>query len=381
MAASPKRRMTRIIASVAIMLIAWLLLHALLLGPASEMDDQMVEVRSEIRRFKQYNQRFTRYHKSLKEIASETYGRDPLKVAEEIRVRIDKMVDASGMQRGSTDSSPVSPKTVRNVYQEVGWRYDLSGTLPQAVDLLFLLKQDPYLHRLEGLSIKPTSDGQRVRLSFRYVAPVLDENLLSFSIPTSQGNTLRVKLKTGADMEPRPLPKLTDNPSRPVYDMVASRQIFRPYIKKRPKESPSDPPPPQPQPEVASEDPPPPQTDWARFKVVGLTDWGIRRDIQILDTQTGDVSRYNPDDALAGGTIVMVDYRLLPVPGNPEMTSGSRLILKIGREYYSVELGQTLAEKTRMNTDRLPESLQPEADSADTDAPASATTSTASEDG
>jgi hypothetical protein len=50
----------------------------------------------------------------------------------------------------------------------------------------------------------------------------------------------------------------------------------------------------------------------------------------------------------------MVDYRPLPMPGNEALKSFSRVILKVGEEYWAVERGQTLAEKRRLVPEELP---------------------------
>ncbi|MCK5556756.1 MAG: hypothetical protein KAJ01_00145, partial [Candidatus Hydrogenedentes bacterium] len=104
-----------------------------------------------------------------------------------------------------------------------------------------------------------------------------------------------------------------------------------------------------------------PSTDWGRFKVVDLSQWEDEKDIRIENTQNKAQPRfrlYNVGDSLAGGTIVMVDYRIMPKPSQPELLSYSRLILKIGEDYYAVELGQTLAEKHRLRSKELPVPLR-----------------------
>ena len=53
----------------------------------------------------------------------------------------------------------------------------------------------------------------------------------------------------------------------------------------------------------------------------------------------------------------MVDYRRMPKPGKEYLMSESRVIVKIGTEYWAVELGQTLAQKYRLNPEQLPEQL------------------------
>ena len=55
----------------------------------------------------------------------------------------------------------------------------------------------------------------------------------------------------------------------------------------------------------------------------------------------------------------MVDYRPMPSPANPTILSPSRVILKVGPEYFAVELGQDLTEKRRLPDDMLPDEIRP----------------------
>ena len=60
---------------------------------------------------------------------------------------------------------------------------------------------------------------------------------------------------------------------------------------------------------------------------------------------------------MAGGVVVMVDYRPLPMPGQTDLKSFSRVIVKIDSEYWAVEKGQTLAEIYKLAPDQLPPDL------------------------
>jgi hypothetical protein len=79
--------------------------------------------------------------------------------------------------------------------------------------------------------------------------------------------------------------------------------------------------------------------------------------VHVRDVTNQKTFRYKLGDALAEGTVVMVDYRPLPMPGNEGLQSFSRVIVKIGDEYWAIERGQTLADKRRLAPDQLPESL------------------------
>jgi hypothetical protein len=263
------------------------------------------------------------------------------------------MTQASGMRRDeAAPSQPIAGKTRPGAYSEIGWKYKLAGTLEQAVNILYLLREDPYLHRIDGLSIVPRSDGRTVDLSFRYVTIVLDEALLGMKRKVG-GETKTITVST-AD-EPLPLPQLADSEQRSHYGLIAARNIFRPYLQKPP-------PPPSHEPRMARDDPPPPPPgpNWSRFKVISLTNWSDGQDISVQNTQTGEIQQHKVGDPLAGGKIVMVDYRELPRRDDPELASPSRVIVRLGEEFFAVELGETLAQKRRLEPAQLPARLSKE---------------------
>jgi len=93
--------------------------------------------------------------------------------------------------------------------------------------------------------------------------------------------------------------------------------------------------------------------------VTDLSEWGSKQDVGVAGP-TGQTKLYHPGDELAGGEIIMVDVRAMPMPGKPKIDSPSRVIIKTGKEYWAVELGQQLSQKRRLSGDELPPSLRKE---------------------
>ena len=73
----------------------------------------------------------------------------------------------------------------------------------------------------------------------------------------------------------------------------------------------------------------------------------------MLDTAAQKTHRYKLGDQLAGGTVVCIDYRELPMPDSFTL-SESRVILKMGAEFWAIERGKTLADKHKLNAEQLP---------------------------
>ena len=327
---------------LASLVVAYFIADFTVLSKAQQLKGNILRVQGDVNGLKRFNLQSKGYEDRLKQYAQETFGLEEMEVSEQIRDRIDKMISTSRMRRGKEISSSISGKTKPNMYREIGWRYKLIGSLRQAVNMMYLLRNDPYLHRIEGLNVEPTKDRKEVKLSFQYIALVL--------IPKKNE-----KLPTSDSADPKAIPKLADSKQLPLYYGIAGRNLFRPYL-------PKSAPPPRVAKRTKSPSPAPaPSTDWGKYKVVDLSQWGPEKDIRIENTQKRAQQRfrlYNVGDSLAGGTIVMVDYRTMPKPSQPELLSYSRLILKIGGDYYAVELGRSLAEKHRLKGKDIPPSLR-----------------------
>jgi len=108
--------------------------------------------------------------------------------------------------------------------------------------------------------------------------------------------------------------------------------------------------------------PPDPPKPPPVYQVVGLATWGDEPQIVVREQRSQKLYKYKIGDAFNTKTlrarIIMVDYRPLPLPNKPKIYSDSRLIIKIGDDYWAVELGHTFDQKYRLNKERLPQRLR-----------------------
>ena len=147
------------------------------------------------------------------------------------------------------------------------------------------------------------------------------------------------------DLLPLPAQYTIESPERRTYDRLVARDLLRPYIKRAPGA-----PGPGPGTPVAPSGP-------ASLRVVSLSEWMGQPEVHVRDTATQQTLRYKLGDPLADGTIALIDYRPLPMPGKEGLSSYSRVILKIGNEFWAIERGQTLADKRRLEPEQWPEAL------------------------
>jgi hypothetical protein len=276
--------------------------------------------------------------RSLEGWAALTYDRDELRASAKIGAALAGLVERAGLNLKTFSLQPVQGMRVRGAYREIGRNIRVRGKLQNVVDFLYLLRQEPHLHRLENLSISPLHKTGEVDLSVRYVTVVIDD--------LAGGDLETDKLATTA-------PTDLDSEQRKLFDSVVSRDLFRPYIQRRVERVVVAPPPPR-----RREDPPPPPPNPGRFRVVGLPELNQRQEVLVSDIATGQLRSYEAGDTLGGGTIAMVDYRPLPRVDNPQMLSPSRVIFRVGPDYWAVELGQSLTQKRRLPRDQLPEKIR-----------------------
>jgi hypothetical protein len=192
------------------------------------------------------------------------------------------------------------------------------------IDLLFVLDQTPQVHRLENLVLSGGDAPGRIKARFRYLTLVV-------GIAGS---------KPKADLQP----KFTlDSSQRRFYDAIVQRDLLRPYVPRPPGE-------------------PTPASDQASspdaLKVVSLSEWGGVPEVDICEMKSMKISSFRAGDTLAGGRVVMIDYRTLPMPGRLGFISNSRVIIKIGTSYWAIEHGQTLSTKHQLAPEQLPTELR-----------------------
>ena len=330
--------LTAVAGLIAVGFVTYLAINRVFLMPAAMQFNQAKELVIQIEKARTEKAREASYQTRLTELAARTYGTDELKVSEKIRTRITAVLAASGLSAEGLTLKPITGSRAPGIYEEVGWMVQVRGALEKIVNFLYLMAKEPHLHRLDNLVISPIQGQPDVELQVKYATLVLE---------SPQGQTLATG-KVTAEIDPAAL----ESPDRKHYQVITTRDLFRPYIAARKPE------PTRPTPRPAAPSPPrPPAVPRGRYRLVGLPTWGGNTDILVSDSSSGNVARYKAGDDLAGGTIVTVDYRPMPMPSKPDILSSSRVVLRIGSDYYAVELGRYLSEKYALKTEQLPPGL------------------------
>ncbi|MFP4052335.1 MAG: hypothetical protein ACLFV7_00550 [Phycisphaerae bacterium] len=323
--------------------VGYAIVNALFLAPAAELEKAAGEYAEDIRKLRQNADVGTVAMVRLRELASQTFGTDRNKVSADVHAHLDQLLVRSGLVKESIRAT-VGGK--RKGYEIISRSVAARGPLQRAVDFLYLLEQQPYLHRVDDVVIKRIEQSPDVRLTCRYSTLIVLGADNEPIVPQKRQPTTD---KSYGDL---------DSEDRKVYTVIARRNLLMPYVKKPPQRVVRRPPPrrtesPQPKPQ-----PPRPAHDpLASLRVNDLSQWNDKQDVRV-EGPHGQSTLYHPGDKLAGGEIVMVDIRPLPIPDKPELTSPSRVILKIGNEYWAVELGKPLSTRRRLPEQQLPDELK-----------------------
>ena len=309
--------------------------RAIIVKPLQEIDKRAAVLRDKINKNKKERSAYFDAEDQMKAHTLRTFADTVDQASAKSGEILTKLILKSGLPEDEFTRLPVGPRKLRGA-QEIGWSVQGDGGLADVIDLIFSLQSAPYLQRIEGLSIVNGEVPGLVRVRFRYLTLVMDP------APDVQRMELAAKYTL-------------ESPERHIFDGIVSRDILRPYIKRPP------PPPPvvpggTPGSGIASTKPgvpPGPET----FRIVSLSEWMGQPEIHVRDLIQQKTQRYKTGDLLAGGTIVCVDYRPQPMPGNELLRSDSRVIVKVGSDYFAIERGKSLADKRRLALAQLPSEL------------------------
>ncbi len=321
-----ERTLLALVCFVALLILVIFVVRGVCKPALRKLDAQVADLRSELAKIKDERRAYFSEEEYLKTLALRVFGRDADSATAQAGKMLTDEIVRLGLQESRFSRQPVPARRMRGA-QEIGWSVQGEGPLARMVDLLFVLEQTPQIHRIENLVISASDRPGRVRARFYYLTLVID------MIPAEGAK---------ADLKPQ---FTLQSPQRRLYDSIVQRDILRPYVPGQPSEarnvSPGDQ---APRPEM--------------LKVVSLSEWGGAPEVHICDLGSMKITIFKPGDTLAGGEVIAIDYRPMPLGGKGEVLANSRVILKIAADYWAVDEGQTLATKYQLKPEQLPSELR-----------------------
>lgn len=194
--------------------VLYMAVDRLVLSDIKRLDQQeeklLKVIKLEDRQLSSYQGRASR----LEGLIDKTFGTDENLASERVRVRLDQLLKANEL---NISLKPVTGSKVQGQYREVGWAAIARGKIEQVVNFLYMLNDEPYLRRVDSLSLTPMHRSGQMEMKLR------DLTLVSAEQKDRQLPPGQVAESTN--------PKDLDSEQRKQYDVIALRDPFRPYVK------------------------------------------------------------------------------------------------------------------------------------------------------
>lgn len=314
-----------IVGGILSLILAGFGVRAFVFSPAQAMDKKIAAARSRLDQLAKERRGYFADEEQVKAVSQRVFSERVEHASALSGEMITRYILQCGLKESEFTRLPAGPRKLRGAVQ-VGWRVQGDGPHSDVVDLIYKLKSAPQISRLDGLSISAGDKPGLVRVGFTYLTLVVDPS------PAVEPMELVSRV---------PL----DTPERRQYDGVVERDLLRPYVKKQEDVVSRS---------IASAKQSKPVSGPESYRVVSLSEWQGQPEVHVLDLNTQKTFRYKPGDYLAGGTVAMVDYRSMPMPGREILQSQSRVILRFGSEFWAIDRGQTLADKRQLKGDEVP---------------------------
>ena len=304
-------------------------------NPVKKWEKSATNRKSQINALQKIQKEADRHRKILTKINQKGFANSPAEASATMGEHITKLIRQSGLPEAEFSRRPFEPRAiVKNGPKPIGYTVSGQGSLKNVTDLLYLLQNDPHIQRVENISLSPISGSTNVRVNFQFLSLVIGTKYGKFT----GTNTPPVFPTVGSE-------------DRSLYAGITKRALFLPYQ----KQPPPPPPPPAKPKQIPPTAPPPPGPE--TYKIVSLSEWQGQQEVMVFDTNKKKTKSYKLGDDLAGGKIVMIDYRQMPFPKKPALLSQSRVIVTIDDEFWAIERGNTLADIHKLSVEQLPKRL------------------------
>ncbi len=300
----------------------------LFLTPLRDIDKRTMATREGIAKIQDERRAFFAAEDRLKAIARQTFAETTEQASAISGELLTRQILAAGLEESDFTRLPFGPRKLRGA-SEIGWNIQGEGPLTNVVNLLFTLDASSWLHRTENLTLTTGDTPGTVRVNLRYLTLIMDPAFQVTHLNPTNAATLASQ-------------------ARRRLDNLVARDLLRPYIKPLPVVA---------APAAPTSTKPGGPPGPSNYRIVSLSEWEGQPEIHVRDLAAQKTARFKAGDKLAGGSVVMVDYRAMPEPGNSFLQSYSRIILKIDQEYWAIESGKTFADKHKLTDSELPPQL------------------------
>ena len=191
--------------------------YLLFIWPADDCDVQARKWKEDIAKANALIAKQPQYEARLADLAGHVFGDDEMVVSEQVRTTVTNLLTMSGLSTQNLSLKPLVGTRVPNVYREIGWSVQTRGKLEQVINFMYLMTRETHLHRVDNVVLAPAPGGE-VSLQVKYATLLLEMPGVKLATNTIKDQTLD--------------PAILNSDEHHLYDIIATRDLLRPFIER-----------------------------------------------------------------------------------------------------------------------------------------------------
>ena len=141
--------------------------------PIKEADRKVSDARAKLDKLRAERRAYFQAEDLVKQFTQRAFADQVDQASAKSGEMLTKTILKCGLPEGDFSRLPVGPRKLPGA-SEIGWTVQGDGRLSKITDLLFLLEESPYLHRVDGLTLSAGDNPGDVHVRFRFLTLVME---------------------------------------------------------------------------------------------------------------------------------------------------------------------------------------------------------------
>jgi len=145
-----------------------------MVNPVKEWERKATDRKNKINSLQKTQKTADLYRKRLAKLNNQGFASSQAEASASMGEHITGLIRQSGLSETAFSRRPFEPRAiVKNGPKPVGYTVNGQGSLKKVTDLIYLLQNDPHIHRVENISLSPVSGSTDVRVNFQFLSLVI----------------------------------------------------------------------------------------------------------------------------------------------------------------------------------------------------------------
>ena len=145
-----------------------------MVNPVKEWERKATDRKNKINSLQKTQKTADLYRKRLAKLNTQGFASSQAEASASMGEHITGLIRQSGLSETAFSRRPFEPRAiVKNGPKPVGYTVNGQGSLKKVTDLIYLLQNDPHIHRVENISLSPVSGSTDVRVNFQFLSLVI----------------------------------------------------------------------------------------------------------------------------------------------------------------------------------------------------------------